>query len=103
MLEVIETDYARLESQTRATEATAQKEYDEFMNASEVDKTVNVKAIEHKTQKKNDEEEELERKKEDLAGMQKELDTALRYFDKLKPSCVEAAVSYEDRVAQRKE
>merc|ERR1719316_2345258 len=31
MLEVIESDFARLESDTKAAEATAQKEYDEFM------------------------------------------------------------------------
>lgn len=42
-------------------------------------------------------------KKEDLEGTQKELDAALAYFDKLKPSCVDSGVSYEDRVARRKE
>merc|ERR1740121_3242780 len=30
MLEVIESDFARLEADTKAAEATAQKEYDEF-------------------------------------------------------------------------
>merc|ERR1711865_838084 len=38
----------------------------------------------------------------DLEGTQKELDAALAYFDKLKPSCVDAGVSFEDRVARRK-
>ena len=33
----------------------------------------------------------------------KELDAALAYFDKLKPSCVDSGVSFEDRVARRKE
>ena len=32
-----------------------------------------------------------------------ELDAALAYFDKLKPSCVDSGVSYEDRVGRRKE
>merc|ERR1719267_319510 len=31
MLEVIESDFARLEADTKASEASAQKEYDEFM------------------------------------------------------------------------
>merc|ERR1719213_154055 len=31
MLEVIESDFARLEADTKSSEATAQKEYDEFM------------------------------------------------------------------------
>jgi hypothetical protein len=101
MLEVIESDFARLQATTKANEATAQKEYDDFMNESELDKTKKSSDIEHKTQKKQDEEEALEQKKVDLKGTQKELDAALRYFDKLKPSCVDSGVSYADRVARR--
>merc|ERR1719235_2158984 len=37
MLEVIQSDFARLEADTKAAEATAQKEYDEFMTDSKVD------------------------------------------------------------------
>merc|ERR1719486_1331468 len=36
MLEVIESDFARLESDTKAAEASAQKEYDTFMSDSKV-------------------------------------------------------------------
>jgi len=103
MLEVIESDFARLEADTKASEASAQKEYDEFMTDSEVDKTKKSTDIEHKTAKKQDEEQALTTKKADLEGTQKELDAALAYFDKLKPSCVDSGVSYEDRVARRKE
>jgi len=103
MLEVIESDFARLESDTKAAEATAQKEYDEFMTDSKVDKSEKSTDIEHKTAKKQDESQALTMKKEDLEGTQKELDAALAYFDKLKPSCVDSGVSYEDRVARRKE
>merc|ERR1719444_379449 len=38
MLEVIESDFARLEADTTASEAAAQKEYDSFMTDSKVDK-----------------------------------------------------------------
>jgi len=103
MLEVIESDFARLEADTKAGEASAQKEYDEFMTDSAVDKTKKSTDIEHKTAKVQDEEQALTTKKSDLEGTQKELDAALAYFDKLKPSCVDAGVSYEDRVARRKE
>merc|ERR1719145_478468 len=37
MLEVIESDFARLEADTAAAEATAQKNYDTFMTDSKVD------------------------------------------------------------------
>jgi len=103
MLEVIQSDFARLESDTKAAEAAAQKEYDTFMTDSKVDKAAKVTESEHKTTKKQDQEQALTLKKNDLEGTQKELDAALAYFDKLKPSCVDAGVSYDDRVARRKE
>jgi len=103
MLEVIESDFARLEADTKASEATSQKEYDEFMTDSKVDKSEKSTDIEHKKAKKQDESQALTVKREDLEGTQKELDAALAYFDKLKPSCVDSGVSYEDRVARRKE
>jgi len=103
MLEVIESDFARLESDTKASEATSQKEYDEFMTDSKVDKAEKTTDSEHKTAKKQDESQALTTKNSDLEGTQKELDAALAYFDKLKPSCVDAGVSYEDRVGRRKE
>merc|ERR1712004_448023 len=103
MLEVIESDFARLEADTKAAEAAAQKEYDTFMTDSKVDKEGKTTDIEHKTAKKQDESQALTVKQSDLEGTQKELDAALAYFDKLKPSCVDAGVSYDDRVARRKE
>ena len=102
-MEVIESDFARLEADTKSSEAAAQKEYDSFMTDSKVDKEAKSTDIEHKTAKKQDESQALTVKGEDLEGTQKELDAALAYFDKLKPSCVDSGVSYEDRVARRKE
>merc|ERR1711908_58693 len=89
--------------ETKAAEATSQKEYDQFMTDSKVDKAQKTTDIEHKTAKKQDEEQAKTTKEKDLEGTQKELDAALAYFDKLKPSCVDAGVSYEDRVTRRKE
>ncbi|CAK0888250.1 unnamed protein product, partial [Prorocentrum cordatum] len=103
MLEVIESDFARLEAETTAAEATSQKEYDEFMTDSKVDKASKVTDSEHKTAKRQDQEQALTVKRSDLEGTQKELDAAMAYFDKLKPSCVDSGVSYEQRVSRRKE
>merc|ERR1719219_3213636 len=103
MLEVIESDFARLETDTESAEATAQREYDTFMTDSKVDKEAKSTDVEHKTAKKQDEEQALTVKKSDLEGTQKELDAALAYFDKLKPSCVDSGVSFEDRVARRED
>jgi prefoldin subunit 5 len=103
MLEVIQSDFARLETDTKASEAEAQRLFDEFSSESAVNRAANAKDVEHKTTKKINQEGALTSKKSDLEGTQKELDAALAYYDKLKPSCVDAGVSYEDRVARRKE
>merc|ERR1719345_652359 len=103
MIEVIQSDFARLESETSASEAESQKQYDDFMSDSSVDKAQKSKDIEHKSGKKQNHEQALQEAKTDLDGTQKELDAALAYYEKLKPSCVDAGESYEDRVARRKE
>jgi len=103
MLEVIESDFARVEAETKTAEDLAQKEYDEFMTDSEVDKTEKTSDIEHKNKLKQDQSQSMEEKKADLEGTQKELDAALDYYEKLKPSCVDSGESFEDRVKRREE
>merc|ERR1719359_2050508 len=102
MLEVILSDFARLEADTSSAEEAAQTEYDQFMTDSTNDKTQKSTDIDHKSDKKQDQSQTLTEKKKELAGTQKELDAALAYFDKLKPTCVNGP-SYEDRVARREE
>merc|ERR1719269_571853 len=72
MLEVIQSDFARLETDTKAAEAEAQKAFDEFTTESAVNRAQNVKDVEHKTTKKTNEESALNTKKADLEGTQKE-------------------------------
>merc|ERR1719191_1345155 len=104
MLEVIQSDFARLESDTKSAEEQAQKEYDEFMTDSAVDKAAKTQDIEHKTKKKQDQSQSLEKKQEDLQDTQEELDAALAYYEKLKPSCIGSKFQgYEERVERRKE
>merc|ERR1719203_75397 len=52
MLEVIESDFARLEADATAAEVSAQKEHDTFMTNSKVDVAAKSKDIEHKEAKK---------------------------------------------------
>merc|ERR1712194_384308 len=52
MLEVIQSDFARLEADTAAAEAAAQKQYDKFMEDSRIDKAEKTQDIKHKTAKK---------------------------------------------------
>merc|ERR1719214_231167 len=102
MIEVIQSDFARLEAETSAAEAEAAKEYDEFMTDSKVDKVQKSSDIEHQSETKQSQEQALQEKKVDLEGTQKELDAAMAYYEKLKPTCVSSGPSYEDKVAARK-
>merc|ERR1719359_755473 len=103
MLEVIQSDFARLETETSVDEESAQAAYEKFMAESAVTKTAKTKDVEYKTLEKDNLSGKLATTKSDRDGEQKELDAALAYYEKLKPSCVDAGVSYEDRVARRKE
>jgi len=103
MIEVIQSDFARLEAETSAAEAEASKQYSEFMDDSKVDKTQKSADLDHASASKQDQETQLQEKKVDLEGTQKELDAALAYYEKLKPSCVGENENYDDRVAKRKE
>merc|ERR1719158_260349 len=104
MMEVIQSDFERLEAETTASEEAADKEYRQLKNDTNMDKTQKTKDVEHKTEKEESQALALQEKKADLAGTQKELDAAMKYYEKLKPTCVSGGeVSFEDREAQRKE
>jgi len=103
MMEVIQSDFARLQAETESAEEAAKKEYNEFMEDSKVDKATKSKTAEHKTGKKKTKIQELTASKGDLQGTQKELDAANAYFDKLKPDCLDTGASYAERKQQREE
>mmetsp|Transcript_85194 Transcript_85194/g.227749 ORF Transcript_85194/g.227749 Transcript_85194/m.227749 type:complete len:683 (-) Transcript_85194:28-2076(-) len=103
MLEVIQSDFARLETDTKAAEAEGKEEYEQYMGDSKTDKAVKQTDIKNKSDKVTRQAESLSQLEEELGGTQKELDAAMDYYDKLKPSCVSAGVNYDDRVKQREE
>jgi len=103
ILEVILSDFARLETDTAAAEAQAQEEYEKFMFDSKMDKATKTNDIKHKTEKKGKSESALAAAKKELATTQEELDAALAYYEKLKPSCVDSGITYEERVKRREE
>ena len=103
MLEVIQTDFARLESDTTAAEHAAAGEYDRFMSESKTLKEDKHNLGFKKKLKKDDVEHKLHLNNKDLAAEEKLLDSALSYYEKLKPECIEVKVSYEERVAMREQ
>jgi vacuolar-type H+-ATPase subunit I/STV1 len=100
-LDVILSDFARLQSETEQAEETSQSAHDKFMNEAADDVALKSTEKEHK-EGKRDRATELSRDlKKELKLTQEELDAALKYYDELKPSCVEETMSYEERKAQR--
>merc|ERR1712100_606783 len=100
-LEVILTDFARLESETAASEEAEQDEYEKFMFESKKDKALKENESKLKANTKTDKESALHTAQEELKTNQEQLEKATAYYDKLKPSCVDSGVSYEERVKQR--
>jgi len=103
MLEVIESDFARLQTETESSEEEAHSEYMTFMNDSNEDKALKNTEMEHKSNKRTTTEELLTSTERSLQQTQNELDAALKYYDKLKPDCVDSGLSYEERVRRRQE
>merc|ERR1719263_2671122 len=102
-LEVILSDFARLESDTSSQEATEAEEYDKFMFESKKDTALKENESKHASQKKTDKESALQSAQEELKVTTEELDAAMAYYDKLKPTCVDSGITYEERVKRREE
>jgi uncharacterized phage infection (PIP) family protein YhgE len=103
MLEVILADFVRLEEETSSTEAEAQASYDKFASDSTADIDAKTATSKEKEALKLSKTRDLEDTGKDLKSTQKELDAALAYHDELKPSCVDAGVSFSERAQRRQE
>jgi len=103
LLEVIESDFARVIAETSASERESTSEFERFTADSAEDKAVKETESKNKIGAKTRAESSLASAEKDLRTSKDELTAAMEYFEKLKPSCVDAGVSYEERVARRKE
>jgi len=102
-LEVILTDFTRLESETSSAEAAEQDQYERFMFESKKDKALKENESQHKEATKTDKEGALHSTEQELKGTQEQLKAAVDYYEKLKPTCVDSGITYEERVRQREE
>mmetsp|Transcript_96054 Transcript_96054/g.200663 ORF Transcript_96054/g.200663 Transcript_96054/m.200663 type:complete len:683 (-) Transcript_96054:61-2109(-) len=102
-LEVIFSDFARLESDTSTAEAMEVEAFKKFMFESEKDKALKENEIEHKQASRTNKETSLHEAKSELKATQEQLDKAMAYYEKLKPTCVDSGITYEERVKQREE
>jgi len=103
MLDVILSDFQRLEAETTETEDSGAAEFTSFSNDSELNKATMAKDVEMKTADRQQTDSNAVSSKNDLAAAQSQLDAAMKYYEQLKPSCVDAGLSYDERVAARNE
>jgi len=103
LLDVILSDFARLESETTSAESQAQEAYDKYMAEANQDVAVKDTEIQHKENAKMDADSKTDSLKKELELTSEELQTALKYYEKLKPECVDKGLSYEVRVQKRQE
>jgi len=103
MLEVIESDFLRLQAETEASEKAAASEYKEFMDTSTASKKSKHDAEFKLKLEKDQTEFEKGQTTKDLRSTEEELALANKYYEYLKPNCLQVHVSWEERVAKRKE
>merc|ERR1712129_613200 len=103
MLEVIQTDFSRLRVDTEAAETAAATEYDRFMKDSTASKTAKHKEEVQLRLDKDQTEYENGETKKDLSATEEELARASKYYDYLKPNCLEVHVNWDARVAHCQE
>jgi len=103
MLEVVLSDFARLESETSTAEDSQQAAYDKMMDETNEDVAIKETEMNHKSNKKDQANENVQSFKKNLAMTQEEVDKAMDYYAKLKARCVDTGNSYAERKAAREE
>jgi hypothetical protein len=103
MLEVAESDFAKLLAEANAEETTAKEEYEDLTQKNALSKTAKTEEMSGKKSTVKSLELNLLNYKEDHASTSKELDAVLDYLDKLKPQCETKVMSYEERVQKREQ
>jgi len=103
MLEVIQSDFARLESDTTAAEAAAAEAHRKFMEDTSISKVQKQTDIKHKTNDRQDKEMRASDARRSLEQAQQMLHGAQEEYERLKPACLGAGQTYEERRLRRRE
>merc|ERR1719321_1420033 len=101
VLEIAESDFAKLLAEAETGEEAAAKEFSALSQETQVSKAAKEAEAKGKQSEISSLEANLANYKEDKASTGGELDAVLAYLDKLKPQCESKAMSYEEKVARR--
>jgi DNA uptake protein ComE-like DNA-binding protein len=103
LLELIQSDFANLEADTKADEAASESAYNEFMTLSKKSKATKDRKIEMNTADQASAEAKLSEDTFDLKATQDQLLAADRYHATLVPQCIDGGMTFEERNKAREE
>merc|ERR1719281_244360 len=101
LLEVAESDFAKLLAEARATEEAAATEFSKMLEDNKLNKATKEMDIKGKQSELKSLKTSLADYGEDKEGVSSELSAVMSYLDKLKPQCETKVPSYEEIKAQR--
>merc|ERR1719238_897921 len=101
VLETVASDFATMEAETKAQEAEDQKEFEESMKASTIEKAERSKESEVKNAERGRQVNKLDATKKQRKHTSDELEAVNQYYKDLGPACYEGDSTYEDRKAAR--
>eukprot|EP00931_Biecheleriopsis_adriatica_P090413 TRINITY_DN6439_c0_g2_i1.p1 TRINITY_DN6439_c0_g2~~TRINITY_DN6439_c0_g2_i1.p1 ORF type:complete len:703 (-),score=281.69 TRINITY_DN6439_c0_g2_i1:31-2139(-) len=101
MMEVIASDFAKLESETKSEEESSADEYKKLMDDSKFNKKQMETDIKHKEEVTAEQTADSEEKSNELQNVNQELNASIEVFETLKDECINTAKSYEEEQAQR--
>jgi len=103
MLEVIQSDFKRLESDTATAEAVAAEAHKKFLEDSQVSKVQKETDVKHKTAERQSKEAALTEERRALQEAEQLLSSTAETYERLKGACLGGGQSYEERVQRREE
>jgi len=103
MLEVAESDFANLLSETKTNENLSQDEYKKITNENKLSIATKENDVKYKTREKGQLEKSVAEAKVDISNIQGELDAVLEYLSSLRAQCIAKPMPFEEKQKARQE
>merc|ERR1719453_1813443 len=101
ILEVCESDFARILAKEETQEADAQADYDKITQENKVAKTLKDQDVKYKSTESKSLDKAIGELSNDRESANTELNAVLEYYGKLKDRCIAKPETYEERVRRR--
>jgi len=103
MLEVIASDFAKLEAETKSEEETSVSEFEKLLSDSKFNKIQMTTDVKHKKESATDSKARISEKGSDFDMEEQALNASLTEYDALKEECLNTGLDYEDEKKRREE